>query len=72
VALLTSQGAHPEAIKRYMGHSSVAGTMDIYGHLFPSVAEDLADKLDEPLPPIPDGQETDKMATRSHIRWRPG
>lgn len=46
VALLISQGAHPEAIKRYLGHSSIAVTMDIYGHLFPSDAEDLADKLD--------------------------
>ena len=46
VALLISQGAHPEAIKRYMGHSSIAVTMDVYGHLFPSDAEDLADKLD--------------------------
>ena len=31
----------PRAIKRYMGHSSISVTMDIYGHLFPSYAEDL-------------------------------
>jgi integrase len=31
IALLTSQGAHPEAIKRYTGHSSIAVTMDIHG-----------------------------------------
>ena len=29
-----------------MGHSSIAVTMDVYGHLFPSDAEDLTDKLD--------------------------
>ena len=29
-----------------MGHSSIAATLDIYGHLFPSDAEDLAYKLD--------------------------
>ena len=46
VALLISQGAHPEAIKRYRGHSSIAVTMDIYGHLVPTDAEDRADKLD--------------------------
>jgi len=46
VALLISQGAHPEAIKRHMGHSSIAVTMDVYGPLLPSDAEDLADKLD--------------------------
>jgi len=43
---LISLGAHPEAIKRYMGHSSISVNMDIYGHLFPSDAEDLADRLD--------------------------
>jgi hypothetical protein len=35
---------HLDAIERYMGHSSIAATMDVYGHLFPSDAEDLASK----------------------------
>ncbi len=41
-ALLISKGAHPEAIKRHLGHSSIVVTMDVYGHLFPSEAESLA------------------------------
>jgi integrase len=41
-ALLISQGGHPEAIKRQMGHSSIRVTMDTYGHLYPSEAEALA------------------------------
>lgn len=45
-ALLISQGAHPEAIKRHFGHSSIVVTMDVYGHLFPSEAESLAEALD--------------------------
>lgn len=46
-ALLISQGAHPEAIKRHLGHSSITVTMDRYGHVFPSHAQDLAAQLDE-------------------------
>ena len=46
-ALLISQGVHPEAIKRHLGHSSIVVTMDVYGHLFPSEAESLAEALDD-------------------------
>jgi len=46
-ALLISQGAHPEAIKRHLGHSSIVVTMDVYGHLFPSDSETLAQALDD-------------------------
>ena len=34
VAILISQGVHPEAITRFLGHSSIMATMDIYGHLW--------------------------------------
>ncbi len=64
VAFLISQGAHPEAIKRYMGHSSIAVTMDVYGHLFPSDAEDLAAKLDA----LWRDCQTDKRRTRTPLR----
>lgn len=33
VAILKGGGVHPEAIKRFLGHSSIMVTMDIYGHL---------------------------------------
>lgn len=45
-ALLISQGAHPEAMKRHFGHSGIGVTMDTYGHLFPSDADRLAADLD--------------------------
>jgi len=45
-ALMISTGAHPEAIKRQLGHSSIKVTMDVYGHLFPSDADKLASALD--------------------------
>ncbi len=44
-SLLISEGAHPKAIQVHLGHSSIAVTMDRYGHLFPSDQEDLAARL---------------------------
>ena len=62
VALLIRQGAHPEAIKRHLGHSSIMVTVDVYGHLFRSDAEDLADKLDA----VYRHSQTDKIRTKPH------
>ena len=45
-AIMINQGAHPEAIKRHLGHSSIKVTMDCYGHLFPSEADAIAERLD--------------------------
>ncbi|MGH2817403.1 MAG: tyrosine-type recombinase/integrase [Actinomycetota bacterium] len=43
--ILIAQGAHPAEIKARLGHTSIKTTMDVYGHLLPS----LGDKLDEAL-----------------------
>ena len=45
-SLMISAGAHPKAVQAQLGHSSIAVTMDRYGHLFPSDQEDLAVRLD--------------------------
>lgn len=45
-ALLIAQGAHPKAICERLGHSGIDVTMDVYGHLYDSVDEALADALD--------------------------
>ena len=45
-ALLIAQGAHPLAIKERLGHSSITVTLDVYGALFPSIDESLADGLE--------------------------
>jgi integrase len=45
-ALAISQGAHPKAIQEWMGHSSINVTMDVYGHLFPSLEEEIAERMD--------------------------
>lgn len=47
VALLVAQGAHPLAIKERLGHSSIAITMDRYGHLFPSLDAALTEGLED-------------------------
>jgi integrase len=46
-SLLVQLGAHPKAIQERLGHSSITVTMDVYGHLFPSVAEALTERLDD-------------------------
>jgi integrase len=46
VALAGAAGAHPTAIQRRMGHASITVTLDRYGHLFPELDEQVADRLD--------------------------
>jgi len=48
-SLLIQLGAHPKAIQERLGHRSITVTMDVYGHLFPSIAEALTERLDEVL-----------------------
>ncbi|HLE81827.1 MAG TPA: site-specific integrase, partial [Dehalococcoidia bacterium] len=44
-ALMVAQGAHPKMIQAHMGHSSISITLDVYGHLMPSLGRDVADAL---------------------------
>jgi integrase len=46
VALAISAGAHPLMIADMVGHKSVRMTLDRYGHLFPSLHEEVAAKMD--------------------------
>ncbi len=45
-SLLIAMGAHPKVVQDRLGHSSITVTMDIYGHLFPSLDDELARRLD--------------------------
>ncbi|MEX2203747.1 MAG: tyrosine-type recombinase/integrase [Actinomycetota bacterium] len=45
-ALAIASGAHPKAIQERLGHSTITVTLDRYGHLFPSLDEELAERLD--------------------------
>lgn len=46
-SLLVLLGAHPKVIQEWLGHRSITVTMDVYGHLFPSLNEALAERLDD-------------------------
>ncbi|HET7489283.1 MAG TPA: site-specific integrase [Acidimicrobiales bacterium] len=46
-SLLIDLGAHPKVIQEWLGHKSITVTIDVYGHLFPSLSEALAERLDE-------------------------
>lgn len=49
VGLLIAQGWHPRAISERVGHSTVRLTLDRYGHLFPSLDEQMIPSLDEAI-----------------------
>jgi integrase len=46
-ALAIAEGAHPKAIQARLGHASITTTLNLYGHLFPSLDVDLAERLDD-------------------------
>jgi len=45
-ALAIAAGAHPMEIKTRLGHASIQTTLNVYGHLFKSLDERLAEALD--------------------------
>jgi hypothetical protein len=47
VARAIGAGAHPKAIADRLGHSTVATTLNVYGHLFPALDEELAGRLED-------------------------
>ena len=67
-ALMIAGGAHPEHIKRHLGHSSIMVTMEQYGHLYPSEAEAVAARLDGTLR----AARTDNRRTRQIGQVEPG
>jgi integrase len=46
VALWIAAGANPKEVNMRAGHTSVAFTLDRYGHLFPGHDDELRDRLD--------------------------
>ncbi len=52
VAILIAQGVHIKAISELLGHSSVAFTLQVYGHLLEETKRETALKMDEALSPV--------------------
>lgn len=48
-SLLLKVGIHPKAVSERLGHSSIMITLDRYSHLFPTLQQEAAEKLDELL-----------------------
>lgn len=46
VALMVAAGANPKAVSTWAGHSSVAFTLDRYGHLLDGHDDEVSDRLD--------------------------
>jgi integrase len=46
-SLLIAQGAHAKEIQVRLGHASIVTTMNVYGHLLPSLDARLDAALDE-------------------------
>jgi integrase len=46
VALAIAEGAHPVAIQKRLGHADVATSLGLYGHLFPSLDAQIAERMD--------------------------
>jgi integrase len=44
---MISAGATPKAVQSVMGHASAAFTLTVYGHLFDTDLDALAERLDE-------------------------
>lgn len=64
-ALAIAAGAHPKTIQMRLGHHSAAFTLDVYGGLFESLDEDLAERLGSGTAfPVdsPTGQQQHKLA----------
>jgi integrase len=66
-ALAIASGAHPKVIQERLGHSSIRTTLDVYGHLFPSLEERLADRLDDLLLEAKPNAVDLKTQTRAHV-----
>ena len=49
-SLLIQQKENPKYISRQMGHSSVAFTMDVYGHVFEETSTEAMERLNSRIP----------------------
>jgi integrase len=45
-AVAIAAGAHPKAIQARLGHASITTTLNTYGHLFPGLDDELAERLE--------------------------
>ena len=51
-SLLLAQGLSFKAIQETLGHSDIRITLNLYAHLYPEAAQQVADRMDEILVPV--------------------
>ena len=66
VAILIAQGVNIKAISELLGHSSVAFTLQVYGHLMEETKKETAMKMDAALIPVATSVAT-KRVVRSQL-----
>jgi integrase len=58
VAILIAQGVNIKAISELLGHSSVAFTLQVHGHLLEETKKETASKMEAALSPVATGVAT--------------
>jgi integrase len=66
-ALAIAHGAHPKTIQMRLGHHSAAFTLDVYGGLFESLDEDLAERFDESAPKDAEYEPLDSLEQEAKV-----
>ena len=51
-SLMLNNGIAPIAVSRRLGHAKASITLDVYGHLIPTMQAEVADKIDDLVIPI--------------------
>ncbi len=54
-ALMIAHGAHPKLIQTRLGHSNIRVTLDVYGHLFPTLDGELSAEIERVRRKLLDG-----------------
>jgi integrase len=49
---MLNNGAAPIVVSRRLGHAKPSITLDVYGHLIPSLQAEVADMIDDMVTPI--------------------
>ena len=51
-SLMLNNNIPPIVVSRRLGHAKASITLDVYGHLIPSMQTEVADKIDELIMPV--------------------
>jgi integrase len=52
-SLMLNNNIAPITVSRRLGHAKASITLDVYGHLIPTMQNDLGDRIDECVTPVP-------------------